>query len=81
MAMNRSQRQLVSVACTVVVVLAGVWLLRGDFRPDANSAPAPAGGGDDRGARRIVTGGEGQYYWTEDHNRSFATTEREQESP
>ena len=81
MAMNRSQRQFVSVACTVVVVVAGVWLLRGDFRPDGNSAPAPAPAGDGRAARHIVTGGEGQYYWTEDHHRSFATTEREQGSP
>lgn len=26
---------------------------------------------DHRGARRIVTGSEGQYYWTEDHYESF----------
>ena len=28
-------------------------------------------GSDDRGARRIVTGAEGEYYWTEDHYASF----------
>ena len=81
MAMKRSQRQFVSVACTVLVVLVGAWLLRGDFGSDGESAPAPTPGKDDRGARRIVTGDEGQYYWTEDHYRSFAMTEREQGSP
>jgi ribonuclease T1 len=29
-------------------------------------------GSDDRGARRIVTGAEGQRYWTADHYDSFA---------
>jgi ribonuclease T1 len=29
-------------------------------------------GSDDRGARRIVTGVEGQRYWTADHYDSFA---------
>jgi ribonuclease T1 len=28
-------------------------------------------GSDDRGARRIVTGADGEYYWTEDHYQSF----------
>jgi ribonuclease T1 len=28
-------------------------------------------GSRDRGARRIVTGGPGEYYYTEDHYRSF----------
>ena len=28
-------------------------------------------GEDDRGARRIVTGAEGEYYWTSDHYASF----------
>ena len=28
-------------------------------------------GSDDRGARRIVTGAEGEYYWTDDHYQSF----------
>ena len=28
-------------------------------------------GEDDRGARRIVTGSEGEYYWTPDHYASF----------
>jgi ribonuclease T1 len=35
----------------------------------------PTPGSDDRGARRIVTGGTGseptEYYWTDDHYRSF----------
>lgn len=31
----------------------------------------PTPGSDDRGARRVVTGDEGEYYWTEDHYRSF----------
>lgn len=31
----------------------------------------PTPGEDDRGARRIVTGGEGEYYWTQDHYESF----------
>lgn len=33
-------------------------------------------GSDDRGARRIVTGDEGEYYWTEDHYQSFERIQR-----
>ena len=36
----------------------------------------PTPGSDDRGARRIVTGDEGQYYWTEDHYASFERIDR-----
>lgn len=41
----------------------------------------PTPGSDDRGARRIVTGGEGtagpiKYYWTDDHYRSFERIDR-----
>ena len=36
----------------------------------------PTPGEDDRGARRIVTGGAGQYYWTEDHYASFERIDR-----
>jgi ribonuclease T1 len=31
----------------------------------------PTPGEDDRGARRVVTGAPGEYYWTEDHYDSF----------
>jgi len=31
----------------------------------------PTPGEDDRGARRIVTGSDGEYYWTSDHYASF----------
>jgi ribonuclease T1 len=33
-------------------------------------------GSDDRGARRIVTGADGQMYWTDDHYDSFSWIER-----
>ena len=33
-------------------------------------------GSDDRGARRIVTGDGGEFYWTDDHYASFARIER-----
>ncbi len=36
----------------------------------------PTPGEDDRGARRIVRGSEGQYYWTEDHYASFERIDR-----
>ena len=36
----------------------------------------PTPGEDDRGARRIVTGDAGQYYWTEDHYASFERIDR-----
>jgi ribonuclease T1 len=36
----------------------------------------PTPGSDDRGARRIVTGDEGQYYWTDDHYASFERIDR-----
>ncbi|MBF4767299.1 ribonuclease [Nocardioides agariphilus] len=41
----------------------------------------PTPGSDDRGARRIITGGEGdgsstEYYWTDDHYRSFERIDR-----
>jgi ribonuclease T1 len=36
----------------------------------------PTPGSDDRGARRIVTGDEGEYYWTADHYDSFALIAR-----
>jgi ribonuclease T1 len=32
----------------------------------------PTPGSPDRGARRIITGGDGQMYWTADHYDSFA---------
>jgi hypothetical protein len=80
MAMKQSQRQFVSVVCTVLILLLGAWLLRDSFGQRADPAPEPTPGEHDRAARRIVTGGEGQYYWTEEH-RPFAMTEREQGSP
>jgi ribonuclease T1 len=36
----------------------------------------PTPGSDDRGARRIVTGADGELYWTDDHYDSFAWIER-----
>ena len=36
----------------------------------------PTPGEDDRGARRMVTGDEGQYYWTDDHYASFERIDR-----
>jgi ribonuclease T1 len=33
-------------------------------------------GSDDRGARRIVTGSNGELYWTDDHYSSFSRIER-----
>ena len=35
-------------------------------------------GSSDRGARRIITGDGGEYYWTEDHYASFARIARRQ---
>jgi ribonuclease T1 len=32
----------------------------------------PTPGSDDRGARRIVTGDDGEKYWTDDHYQSFS---------
>lgn len=36
----------------------------------------PTPGSDDRGARRIVTGSGGEFYWTGDHYRSFERIKR-----
>jgi ribonuclease T1 len=36
----------------------------------------PTPGSDDRGARRIVTGADGEMYWTADHYDSFSWIER-----
>ena len=36
----------------------------------------PTPGSDDRGARRIVAGGDGELYWTGDHYRSFSRIAR-----
>lgn len=36
----------------------------------------PTPGSDDRGARRIVTGSGGEFYWTGDHYRSFERIRR-----
>jgi len=33
-------------------------------------------GSDDRGARRMVAGDGGEFYWTDDHYTSFARIER-----
>ncbi len=41
---------------------------RGYYREFTVETP----GSDDRGARRIVTGSQGEAYWTDDHYRSFA---------
>lgn len=40
---------------------------RGHYREYTVETP----GSSDRGARRIVTGGEDEFYWTEDHYSSF----------
>lgn len=36
----------------------------------------PTPGEDDRGARRIVTGGPDEFFWTSDHYESFARIDR-----
>jgi ribonuclease T1 len=36
----------------------------------------PTPGSDDRGARRIVAGEGGEFYWTDDHYRSFSRIAR-----
>jgi ribonuclease T1 len=36
----------------------------------------PTPGSDDRGARRIVAGADGELYWTDDHYSSFARIRR-----
>lgn len=36
----------------------------------------PTPGSDDRGARRIVTGDGGEFYWTDDHYQSFSRIQR-----
>jgi ribonuclease T1 len=36
----------------------------------------PTPGSDDRGARRIVTGSSGEFYWTDDHYSSFSRIAR-----
>lgn len=41
---------------------------RGYYREFTVETP----GSDDRGARRIITGAQGERYWTDDHYRSFA---------
>lgn len=38
----------------------------------------PTPGSDDRGARRVVTGEGGEFYWTEDHYESFERIARRQ---
>ena len=45
---------------------------RGYYREFTVETP----GSDDRGARRIVVGGEGDYYWTADHYASFERIRR-----
>ena len=47
-------------------------------RPDGYYAEytVPTPGSDDRGARRVVTGDGGEYYWTEDHYASFERISR-----
>ncbi len=49
---------------------------REDLLPDEQMGyyaeyTVPTPGSEDRGARRIVAGDEGELYWTEDHYRSF----------
>ena len=49
---------------------------REDLLPDEQMGyyteyTVPTPGSDDRGARRIVAGDDGELYWTEDHYRSF----------
>ncbi len=45
---------------------------RGYYREYTVDTP----GSEDRGARRIVTGGAGEYYWTRDHYQSFERIRR-----
>lgn len=45
---------------------------RGYYREYTVDTP----GSDDRGARRIVTGSAGEYYWTSDHYQSFERIRR-----
>ena len=49
---------------------------REDLLPDEQMGyyaeyTVPTPGSEDRGARRIVAGDDGELYWTEDHYRSF----------
>lgn len=46
-------------------------------RPDGyyREYTVPTPGSYDRGARRIVAGSPGEYYWTDDHYRSFSRVE------
>lgn len=45
---------------------------RGYYREYTVETP----GSEDRGARRIVTGEQGEYYWTQDHYQSFERIRR-----
>lgn len=52
----------------------GVLPDQGDGYYKEYTVPTP--GSDDRGARRIVTGSGGEFYWTDDHYRSFERIRR-----
>lgn len=52
----------------------GVLPDQGDGYYKEYTVPTP--GSDDRGARRIVTGSGGEFYWTDDHYRSFERLRR-----
>lgn len=47
-------------------------LLPGKPRGHYREFTVPTPGSDDRGARRIVAGQDGERYWTEDHYQSFS---------
>jgi ribonuclease T1 len=59
----------------------GVFMNREDILPDEADGyyreyTVETPGSDDRGARRIVAGDGGEFYWTDDHYASFARIER-----
>ncbi len=59
----------------------GVFMNREELLPDRPEGhyreyTVETPGSDDRGARRIVAGGDGLLYWTDDHYASFSLIER-----
>jgi guanyl-specific ribonuclease Sa len=70
--MNVGTKRSVGGLALAIVAMILTWWLQGDpSSSDYREYTVLTPGSDDRGARRIVAGSNGEYYYTYDHYNSF----------
>ena len=60
-----------AVVITFLTIIATSLFIKWTFDHDGETITLLTPGSTDRGARRIITGDSGEFYWTQDHYESF----------